>query len=139
MGLVSTSWKKGQSGNPAGLTSRQRQYVQDVKAACRKHSGRSVRTLAKALNAKDCPWPSKIQAASILLDRGYGKPSQTIDVHAIIGAMDLSKLTPEELDAFEALVLRTAAGKVIEGAVLEAMPRIEPDDETEENQEDDDA
>ena len=84
--------------------------------------------MGKALTAKDCPWPSKIQAASILLDRGYGKPHQTVDVNTLIGALDLSRYTPAELEALERLVSRAIGpavlGPIIEETAQEAEPEV---------------
>ena len=117
-------WKPGQSGNPKGVSSRQAQYVHDLRQAARRYGKNSVKLLGRALTAKDCPWPSKIQAASILLDRGYGKPHQTIDVNAILGSLDLSRYSAAELDALEALVSRAispaVAGPIIEEQAQEA-------------------
>ena len=138
MAIASTSFKPGKSGNPSGMPAYVRQRIMDVRKAARRWTKPAISTLGKALTDETCPWSSRITAASVLLDRGYGKPHQTVDINAVISAMDLSRLSPQELDAFEALVLRTAAGQVIQGAVIEAMPidRGGPENDTEQEDSD---
>ena len=69
------AWKKGQSGNPGGRP----KSLADIQALAREYAGASVEALAAALKHKD---PRvKMVAAGMLLDRGYGKPAQTLTVH----------------------------------------------------------
>jgi len=50
---------------------------------------------------------NQLAAATALLDRGYGKPVQAIDMLAV--GKKLSEMTPEELENFEARLISTAA------------------------------
>ena len=67
------------------------------------------------LDAK-APPAARISAATAILDRGYGKPGQKIDMTAILGAIDLSRLSDGQLEQLEALV-SLAAGSVIDQSI----------------------
>jgi hypothetical protein len=85
-------FKKGVSGNPGGvpkpievLTSpaeiaraEQRKIITDVREAAKAHTEKAISTLNRALDAEQCPWPAKITAAQALLDRGWGKPTESV-------------------------------------------------------------
>jgi hypothetical protein len=70
------SWKPGQSGNPNG---RAKAEV-DIAALARVHGPRCVQIVVDLLKDRD----SKIRlaAATVLLDRGFGKPKQEINATA---------------------------------------------------------
>jgi hypothetical protein len=66
----STTWTKGQSGNPGG---REKRDI-DIEKLARSHAPEAIATLVNALrHPRLC-----VQAASVLLDRGYGRPKQNI-------------------------------------------------------------
>jgi hypothetical protein len=66
----STTWQKGRSGNPGGREKRDL----DIEKLARAHGPAAIATLVAALkHPKLC-----VQAASVLLDRGYGRPKQNI-------------------------------------------------------------
>lgn len=65
-------FQPGQSGNPSGRPKEDPQ----LKAMAREHTEAAIGVLANALSDPD---PRvQIKAAEVLLDRGYGKPGQTI-------------------------------------------------------------
>jgi len=51
----------------------------DVKALAQQYTPDAIKTLSSIMNDKEAPPAARIQAASALLDRGYGKPSQHIE------------------------------------------------------------
>lgn len=67
-------WKDGESGNPGG---RPKQYA-ELKALCRQYTEEAVNALVDVLRT-GAP-RERVIAANALLDRGYGKPEQSIDV-----------------------------------------------------------
>lgn len=82
-------WARGQTGNPSGRP----QIVRDVAAAAREHTEEAIKTLADALKAKDAPWSSKIKAAEVLLDRGYGCAPQTVNLSGNLATMTYEQLS----------------------------------------------
>lgn len=120
-GQRSTSFKPGVSGNPGGRpkkpqTIAAKRIVADVKALARECAPEAIATLKTVMLDAKAPPATRVQAASVLLDRGYGKPLQTIDMTAILGAFDLTRLSDEQLEQWEALV-HEAAGPVIDPSV----------------------
>jgi hypothetical protein len=74
---TSTSFKPGQSGNPNGRP----RVLADVQNTAREHSSEAIETLAGIMRNPKVPAAARISAACALLDRGYGKPLQTVDAN----------------------------------------------------------
>ena len=70
-------FKPGKSGNPAGRK-RGSGVPADVKEMCRAATRQAVEALIKSLADKD----NRVKAAQVLLDRGHGKPAQTLEIRA---------------------------------------------------------
>jgi hypothetical protein len=78
---------KGQSGNPngrpPGYQSPERRIgfigVMDVKALAREWTPESINTLADIMKDVAAPASSRVAAANSLLDRGWGKPHQSVE------------------------------------------------------------
>lgn len=66
-------WKKGESGNPSGLSKAHFEFA----AKCRAAGPKCLKVLVEALS--DADGRIRVQAARELLDRGYGRPLQTVD------------------------------------------------------------
>lgn len=67
-------FKKGQSGNPGGKTSR----INSASGMARKHAEEAIKRLAEELKNPD--GNIAIKAANSLLERGYGKPKEYIEL-----------------------------------------------------------
>jgi hypothetical protein len=88
-GLRSTSFKPGVSGNPDGRPKRPetieaRRVIADVKAAARELTLDAMDTLKNAMADQRVPWSAKITAAIAVLDRGWGKPAQTVSANVSV-------------------------------------------------------
>jgi hypothetical protein len=73
-------WKKGESGNPGGRP----KEVAEVRDLARQHTVLAIETLlkwAKSDNAR-----ASVQACNVLLDRGWGKAPQSMEVTGKDGA-----------------------------------------------------
>lgn len=111
-------WKPGQSGNPGGR--RQDEYLACLRA-CQKLSPESVEKVHHLMrNSND----ERVQymAATWIVERAFGKPKE-YDPNAARDAgasLDVSKLTPAELETLLAITRR--------GAVHQpANPNLNPD------------
>ena len=88
----STSFRPGQSGNPNGRP----KVVADVQNAAREHSSEAIETLAGIMHNPKAPAAARISAACALLDRGYGKPLQTVDANNVNYVVSDQPMTEEE-------------------------------------------
>lgn len=70
----------------------------DIRSLARSHTVTAVRTLAGIMQEKKCPAAARIAAATALLDRGWGKPTQPIsgdDENPLqIGVIELVAVRP---------------------------------------------
>jgi hypothetical protein len=57
----------------------ERRWIEDITAAAKERTDKALNTLEGALEAADCPWSAKITAAEAILNRGWGKPKETIE------------------------------------------------------------
>src|SRR5262249_11671052 len=70
------SWKPGQSGNPGGRP-KELGHVRDL---ARQHTEAAVITLVSIMNNAEEPGRARVAAAEALLNRGWGHPSQPLDL-----------------------------------------------------------
>ena len=67
---------KGVSGNPGGRPA----ILKEVQGLARTHTSESIGTLAEIMRSKKAPAQARVAAASAILDRGFGKPPQSVDM-----------------------------------------------------------
>jgi hypothetical protein len=99
-GIVGRPFPKGQSGNPGGRP----KELRDVIELARSHTTDAIETLVAAMNFDSAPWGgARIAAANAILDRGWGKPQQTVSANVSV----FDQMTDDErkaiLAALEAL------------------------------------
>ena len=78
-------WVKGQSGNPAGrLSAKERCKRHDIMRLAQEHTVAAITALVDVLKDGKAPHSARVQAAGLLLDRGYGKAPQDVRVRGEI-------------------------------------------------------
>lgn len=65
---------KGVSGNPGGRPKGEG----DIRELARKHTPQAIRTLEKVMNDDNANPSARVAASEALLNRGWGRPAQTI-------------------------------------------------------------
>jgi hypothetical protein len=110
-------WRKGgPSPNPGGRPA----VIRDLREAARGYSTEALETLAKVMRDEEAGPAARVAAAKELLDRGFGKPVQAVDVGV---KMDVGQT------AAEVLMRLTAAAKAAKAAaVIDVTPSALPKD-----------
>jgi hypothetical protein len=83
-GLRSTSFKPGKSGNPSGRPKlpeaiEARRIIADVKALAQECAPEAIAALKEIFSDAKAPPAARVSAATAILDRGYGKPTATVE------------------------------------------------------------
>lgn len=76
--VIGRPFEKGKSGNPSGRP----KDNPELKEACRSHTMECIAVLVGIVNNSKSKDNDRIKAAEVLLDRGYGKPVQSVDLDA---------------------------------------------------------
>jgi hypothetical protein len=84
------AWKPGQSGNPGGRP----RIIRDVIELSRQHTEASIEALFKSLADPR----TRVAAAVALLERGWGKPLQTVESNVTISGGIDAPIIPETLE-----------------------------------------
>lgn len=70
-------------GRPKGALNK---ATANVKLAAQKYTDKALLTLAEIMNGEEHPAAARVSAANAILDRGFGKPSQALEVDATVQA-----------------------------------------------------
>lgn len=73
--VVGRPFPRGTSGNPGGRP----KELRDVTELARTHSAKAIKTLAEIMDSDSAPPAARVGAATAILDRGWGKPKQSIE------------------------------------------------------------
>lgn len=110
-------WKPGQSGNPTGLVKPER-AEEHVAQLARKHTVAAINCLVSVMGNDENPPRVRIIAAEAILDRGWGKAEQHIEINAQSEAT--LRLAGVDLRGFESALV-SALSPVIEAQAGEGM------------------
>jgi hypothetical protein len=86
--------------------------LRDVTELARSHSPKAIETLVEIMNNETAPPAARIAASIAILDRGYGKPAQTLDTTVRPGEFPVADRITERWRANLAKLNET---KLIEG------------------------
>lgn len=119
-------FKPGQSGNPGGRP----KLFGEVGELAREHGPTAIVTLAKIMADEENKPAERIRAAEVLLDRGFGRPMQTLE-HADVTPLEQE---PPNLIKVMSELRRSSLGtgmlKILQDDGL--LPRHEPSEESSE-------
>lgn len=71
-------FRKGQSGNPGGRP----KLPEEINAAARAHTKKAISTLVDVVQDAKAPASARVSAAQAILDRGWGRAQQQVDITA---------------------------------------------------------
>jgi hypothetical protein len=69
-------FQKGKSGNPGGRP----KALREVEELARQETAAAMQTLATIHRDKKAPYSARVMAANALLDRGWGKARQAVEI-----------------------------------------------------------
>lgn len=102
------SWGPGKSGNPSGRKKATPDEL-ELRRLCRETTP-EVLTRLKSIALKSKDPRAAIRACEVILDRGFGRPPQHLELSGNLNTTpDLSQYTTEELLELEALYERARA------------------------------
>lgn len=87
MAASATSFRPGQSGNPAGKPKLRLADGRTINELCREHTQEAIETLIAVASDDTAPPAARVSASIAILDRGWGRPKQTIETE---GSIDLA-------------------------------------------------
>ena len=93
----SSRFKKGQSGNPGGRSPRVGPNGETVAQLARLHTADCIARMVQVLRGHDDDLALK--AAQALLDRGWGKPKESMDLAADVKGSGLPVIQIVRVDA----------------------------------------
>lgn len=91
--------KREGSGRPKGAVNK---ATADIREAAQEYTAEALGVLASVMRDEAQPAAARVVAANSIIDRGHGKPSQSVQVDAIIGDKRPVEMTEEELLAIAA-------------------------------------
>src|SRR5690242_6753264 len=94
------TFRKGESGNPGGRVG----VPREVRDLARQHTTTAIERLVHWMKSND-PRAS-VAAANSILDRGYGRPAQLIDLSIDAVSRRVSEMTEDEMTALEQRLLQ---------------------------------
>ncbi len=95
------NWKPGQSGNPSGRP----KIVGEIQHLARKATTLAIETLTRIASDRKAPPAAQVAAAVALLDRGYGRPGQAVD-------LNVNRKTHDEMSDAELIAIAAAEDTV---------------------------
>jgi hypothetical protein len=75
-------YNKGKSGNPRGRP----KVVKEVRALAKSHTEQAVNVLVEIMNSTGAREAARVAAANAILDRGWGRPAQELELVGKNGA-----------------------------------------------------
>lgn len=66
----------GQSGNARGVTRGYRRVLSES----RRLSFEALQTITACMRSEEAPWPSRLRACEVILDRAWGEPDRNVQV-----------------------------------------------------------
>jgi hypothetical protein len=101
----------GKSANPGGMS----RGVGEVKRLAQQHGPEMIDALVAIVRDKKAPHVARVAAAREVLDRGFGRPEQSVSVDVELARKKISELSLDEIREMKARI----ASATIEAVAVE--------------------
>lgn len=91
--------RRGAGRKPGAIT----KAKLDLAAKAKTHADTALKALVEIAKRGESE-TARVSAANAILDRGYGKPTQSLQHSGAIGTYDLSKVSDDQLDQLEEIL-----------------------------------
>lgn len=94
------AFTKGKSGNPGGRPKLAMADGRSLRDIAREYTQTAIEALADVIGDEESPPAARVSAATALLDRGWGRPSQSVELsgpegQAIPHSVEIKWVKPE--------------------------------------------
>ena len=116
-----TAWVKGQSGNPGGRP----KALGDIREIARQHTDAAIKVLINVMGDAEAAASARVGAATALLDRGWGRPAQTINAsidHGVEPDAGLIGYAGDLLATLSRQSQNTRQAAIVPGTEIDAEP-----------------
>jgi len=117
---------KGVSGNPGGRPA----GVGEIREIAREHTGAAIRILVKVMKDQSAAPSARVGAATALLDRGWGRPAQTLNATVEKNLDADAGLVGFANDLLDQMEANKNMPHIKRGSGSEPAPDLEPEGET---------
>lgn len=111
-------FQKGSSGNPKGRPP----IIREVQELAKTYTEDAIATLYEIMTDSRINGSARVQAATQLLDRGWGRPKQSVDVKVDHNASGLAHAIQQAQERMAQQAIAAQSARVIEGTIIEARP-----------------
>jgi len=78
--LGDDGWRHGRNEVSSSIMPRKRTAITDLKSLARTHTAKAIQVLAGIMNSPKCQDTARAMASNSLLDRGWGRAAQAVEM-----------------------------------------------------------
>jgi hypothetical protein len=109
-------FQKGRSGNPKGRPP----VIREVQELAKSYTEEAVMALLDVMTDERSNGSARVQAAVAMLDRGWGRPKQSVDVKVDHNASGLANAIAAAQERMRLQAIEQQQANIIEGEIITA-------------------
>lgn len=93
--------------------------IRDIKEAAKSHTRQALNTLISVMNDLEAPQGARIQAATAILDRGWGRPQQNVEAR-----VEVTDTARAHAEALYELARRAKERRAEQDGMIDVTPAV---------------